>query len=177
VFVYTEIRGLLARPSAPPEKLRIVLALTPDTALLQIAAAKGYFAEEGLSVALAPVSHGRVALDLLARGEADLALAADVPFVISVLKGEHLGIAATVISAANEMAVIARGDRDIAAPHDLLGKRFGVTFVCVRRSHLDGRRKVGGSPQEAGDQRCGSNSSMRPAGCVGSRSSTSFKYA
>jgi YD repeat-containing protein len=49
--------------------------------------------------------------------------------------------------------------------------------VCVRPSHLDGRRGAPEEPQEVADQRCGSNSSMRLAGCVGSRSSTSFRYA
>lgn len=52
-----------------------------------------------------------------------------------------------------------------------------ILGVCVRPSHLDGRHEACGPPQEAGDQRCGSNSSMRVAGCVGSLSSTSLKYA
>lgn len=122
-------RGLFPSPQATlPENLRIALALTPDAALLHIAAAKGYFVEEGLAVTLMPVSHGKVALALLAESKADLASAADVPFVISVLKGEHLGIAAAVVSVPNEMAIVARRDRGIAAPHDLLGKRVGVTF-------------------------------------------------
>jgi NitT/TauT family transport system substrate-binding protein len=115
-------------PATPAGTLRIALALTPDAALLHIAAARGYFFDEGLAVTLAPVSHGKVALDLLTQGKADLASAADVPFVISVLKGEHLGIAASVVSVPNEMAVVARRDRGIAVPHDLLGKRVGVTF-------------------------------------------------
>jgi NitT/TauT family transport system substrate-binding protein len=127
---YAGWRGLLRvpPPAAPAETLRVALALTPDAALLHIAAAKGYFAEEGLAVTLVPVSHGKLALDLLAQGKADLSAAADVPFVISVLKGEQLGIAATVVNAPNEMAVVARRDRGIAVPHDLLGKRVGVTF-------------------------------------------------
>ncbi|MEP6873356.1 MAG: NrtA/SsuA/CpmA family ABC transporter substrate-binding protein [Burkholderiales bacterium] len=127
---YTNGRSLLPAqpPTAPAETLRIALGLTPDAALLHIAAAKGYFTEEGLTVTLAPVSHGKVALDLLAQGGADLASAADVPFVISVLKGQRLGIAAAVVSVPNEMAVVARRDRGIAAPHDLSGKRVGVTF-------------------------------------------------
>jgi hypothetical protein len=58
------------------------------------------------------------------------------------------------------------------------GKLLLVTnTVCVRPSHLDARRRQAGVLQEAVDQRCGSSSSMRLAGCVGSRSSTSLKYA
>jgi NodT family efflux transporter outer membrane factor (OMF) lipoprotein len=52
-----------------------------------------------------------------------------------------------------------------------------ATNVSVRPSHLDGRHEAGRPPQEAGSQRWGSNSPMRLAGCVGSRSSTSLKYA
>jgi transposase-like protein len=49
--------------------------------------------------------------------------------------------------------------------------------VCVRPSHLDPGHETVVSGQAAGDQRCGSSSSIRLAGCVGSRSSTSLKYA
>lgn len=127
-FGYARERGLFAAPPPAAETLRIALALTPDAALLHIAAAKGYFADEGLAVTLMPVSHGKAALALLAQGKADLASAADVPVVISVLQGERLGIAAAIVSVPNEMAIVARHDRGIATPHDLLGKRVGVTF-------------------------------------------------
>ena len=52
-----------------------------------------------------------------------------------------------------------------------------VDIVCVRPSHLDPGHETVVSGQAAGDQRCGSSSSIRLAGCVGSRSSTSLKYA
>ena len=110
-FRYADSRGLFTGPAPPVEKLRIALPGVPHAALLHIAAAKGYFADEGLDVTILPVSHGKAALDLLAQGKADLASTAEVPFVISVLKGERLGIAATVVSISNDMAVVARRDR------------------------------------------------------------------
>jgi NitT/TauT family transport system substrate-binding protein len=125
---YAGSRGLFAGPSSPVEKLRIALPMVPHAALLYIAAAKGYFAEEGLDVTVMPVIYGKEALNLLAQGKADLASTSEVPFVISVLKGERIGIAATVVSVSNEMAVVARRDRAIAEPRDLVGKRVGVTF-------------------------------------------------
>ncbi|HEY9026628.1 MAG TPA: NrtA/SsuA/CpmA family ABC transporter substrate-binding protein [Burkholderiaceae bacterium] len=123
-LLYTPTRA----PAAPLEKLTIAVASTPHAALLHLAAAKGYFAAEGLDASITPVSHGKAAIDLLAQGKADLAAAAEVPFVISVLNGQPFGIAATVVSVSNEMAVIARRDRAVAAPRDLLGKKIGVTF-------------------------------------------------
>lgn len=128
VFGCTRSRDSSTRPSTPTEKLSVALSATPHAALLYIAAANGYFADEGLDVEIQPVSHGKAALDRLAQGKADLASAAEVPFVISVLNGERLGIAATVASVSSEMAIVARRDRAIAVPGDILGKRIGVTL-------------------------------------------------
>lgn len=114
--------------SSQAERLRIALSSTPHAALLHLAAAKGFFAEEGLDVSVVPVSHGKAALDLLAAGKVDLAAAAEVPFVISVLRGEPIGIAASMMGVSTEMAIIARRDRGIAAPADLAGKKIGVTL-------------------------------------------------
>lgn len=114
--------------SAPPEKLTIAVSTTPHAALLHLAHAKGFFTQEGLDLTLVPVTHGKAAIDLLAQGQTDLAAAAEVPFVIAVLNGQPLGIAATVLSASSEMTVVGRRDRGIAQPADLLGKRVGVTF-------------------------------------------------
>jgi len=114
--------------TAPRETLRIAVPSTPHAALLHIAAAQGFFAREGLDVVISRVTHGKAALDQLALGKADLATAAEVPFVISVLKGDELGIAATVVNASSEMAVVGRLDRGVRAPRDLKGRRIGVTL-------------------------------------------------
>jgi len=114
--------------AAPAEKLSVALSSTPHAALLHIADAKGFLAEEGLAATVVPVSHGKAALDLLARGEVDLAAAAEVPFVISVLKGEPFGIAASMLDVSTEMAIVARRDRGIAVPADLVDKKVGVTL-------------------------------------------------
>jgi ABC-type nitrate/sulfonate/bicarbonate transport system substrate-binding protein len=113
--------------AASKEPVRLALSSTPHAALLHIAAAKGFFDDEGLAVTVVPVSHGKAALDLLGRGEVDMAAAAEVPFVIAVLQGQPLGIAASMLSVSTEMAVVARGDNGIAQPRDLLGKKIGVT--------------------------------------------------
>ena len=123
-LMYTRTRA----PVTPLEKVTIAVSSTPHAALLHLASAKGFFAAEGLDASITPVSHGKAAIDLLAQGKADLAAAAEVPFIISVLNGEPYAIAATVVSASHEMAVVSRRDRSIAAPRDLLGKKVGVTF-------------------------------------------------
>jgi NitT/TauT family transport system substrate-binding protein len=114
--------------SASGDRLTIAMSSTPHAALLHLAVAKGYFAQEGLDVVATPVSHGKAALDLLTQGKVDLAAAAEVPFVISVLQGEELSIVTSIASVATEMALVARRDRGIAGPRDLAGKKVGVTL-------------------------------------------------
>jgi NitT/TauT family transport system substrate-binding protein len=128
VLGYPNLRDRSLMPPAGTEKLSIASATLPHPALLQIAEANGYFAEEGLDLTVMPVTHGKLAIEMLLQGKVDLATAAEVPFVLQVLAGEPLGIAANLASASNENAVVARRDRNISSPRDLVGKRIGVTF-------------------------------------------------
>jgi NitT/TauT family transport system substrate-binding protein len=127
-FGYLATRGKPAPPIPPTEKLRIALPMVPHAALLHIAAAKGYFADEGLAVTLIPTIHGGAAIDLVVQGNADIGAASDVVFVLSAAKAGGLAIAASIVSFSNDVAVIARSDRAIAVPRDLVGKRIGVTL-------------------------------------------------
>ena len=127
-LAYLGTRGQPVTRSAPVENLRIALPVLPQHALMHLAAARGYFTEEGLNVTFLPASHGAMAISFLTRGKADLAVAAEVPWVIAVMQGEALGIAATMLGVSNVHAVIARRDRGIGAPRDLAGKKVGATF-------------------------------------------------
>lgn len=128
VLGYLNARGAPPARSFPADNLSIALGVLPHTALVHVAAAMGYFAEEGLVVTILPVSHGVAAIGNVVEGKADLALAAEVPFVISVMKGNALGMFASLAGVSNDQAIIARRDHGIAEPRDLAGKRIGVTF-------------------------------------------------
>lgn len=121
-------RRVAEPPVAAGEKLTIAVPSTPHAALIHLALAQRYFAEEGLDVNVLSVTHGKLALELLAQGRADLAAAAELPFVVNVMNGREFALLASVASATSEMAVIARRDRRIGAPGDLIGKRIGVTL-------------------------------------------------
>lgn len=127
-IAYLGTRGQPLTRSSPVEKLRIVLPVLAHTALLHVAAAKGYFAEEGLDVLILPASHGVAAAGDVLQGKADLAVAADVPFVISVMQGNALGMVASLVSVSGDNAIIARRDHAVNAPSDLAGKRIGTSF-------------------------------------------------
>ena len=123
--------ALSKRSVAPEESIsnvRIAVPLVPHAGLIHIAAARGFFRGRGLGVTLLPQTYGKAALAELLRGRADLAVAADVPVVVEMLKGAPLRIVASVANASNELAVLGRIDRGIRTPADLRGRRVGVTL-------------------------------------------------
>lgn len=128
VAAYAVSRYQSPAPAGPTDKLNIAVYTGPHSALLYIAAAKGYFSEVGLEVTMLPAIHGKAAIDLVAQGKADLGTGGEAPFVLAVLEGEGLGIAANMLNSTSDMAVVARRDRGIATPRDLVGKKFGVTL-------------------------------------------------
>jgi NitT/TauT family transport system substrate-binding protein len=115
-------------PDEPRSNVRIAVPVVPHAGLIHIAAARGLFREKGLDVTLLPQSYGKAAVAELVRGNADLAVAADVPVVVEILKGAPLSIIASVANASNELAVLGRIDRGIRTPPDLRGRRVGVTL-------------------------------------------------
>jgi ABC-type nitrate/sulfonate/bicarbonate transport system substrate-binding protein len=128
VPAYLGIRTQALARDAPAENLRIALSMNPQSALLQIAIAKGYFAKEGLEVTVTPTGQGKIGIDLLVAGEVDLVSAAEVPFVLQVLAGQPLSMAAALLTTSNEFIVVARRDHGILTPRDLSKKRIGVVF-------------------------------------------------
>jgi len=125
---YVLVRMQPVAPAPTIEKLTIALPDVPHAGLLHIAVEQGYYTAEGLDVTIVPASHGKAAMEELRRGKADLAVTAEAVFLLAVMKGEALGIAASVLNVSGDNAVVARRDRNIAVPRDLAGKRLGVTF-------------------------------------------------
>jgi len=119
---------LSAGGAAQPLKLRLALPTVPHAGLLHLAAALGYFHDQGIDASLMREIHGKAALAELLQGRADLAVVADVPVVIELLKGVPLNIVASVANAPTELAVLGRTDRGIHGPRDLIGKRIGVSL-------------------------------------------------
>lgn len=114
--------------TAELSRLRIATPLVPHAGLIHLASARGLFRDQGLDVSLLPQLYGKAALADLLRGRADLAVAADVPVVVEVLKGAPLSIVASIANASNELAVLGRIDRGIRSPGDLRGHKIGVTL-------------------------------------------------
>ncbi|MFL6629118.1 MAG: ABC transporter substrate-binding protein [Vitreoscilla sp.] len=115
-------------PEAAKASIRIAVPTVPHAGLVHLASARGLFRNRGLDVSLLPKDYGKAAVAELVRGNADLAVAADVPVVVAILKGAPLSIIASVANASNELAVLGRIDRGIRSSGDLAGRRVGVTL-------------------------------------------------
>ena len=110
------------------EKITFAYTTAPDAVLVHIAFAKGFFAEEGLDATPQPHAFGKLALVSVMEGKADLATVGDTPFVFAVMNGRKITTFATILTSNRNNAIVARQDRGIVKPSDLLGKKIGVTF-------------------------------------------------
>jgi NitT/TauT family transport system substrate-binding protein len=119
------------RPSpqqtGPPEKITIAFPTLPNSTLVHIALAKGYFTQEGLDVTPQPYAFGKAALDALIEGKADLAAAADTPIMYAVMDGVKIMVLTAIYASDRSTGILARRDRGISEPSDFKGKKIGVT--------------------------------------------------
>lgn len=115
------------------------MAYPPSTSsiLFEIALGKGYFLEEGLAVTPQAFESGKLALQAMLDGKADLAISADFPVMAAISGGQPISVAAQVATCRNDQAIVARKDRGIAVPADLAGKTIGVPFGTSSVYFLD----------------------------------------
>jgi ABC-type nitrate/sulfonate/bicarbonate transport system substrate-binding protein len=76
--------------TGPPEKITIACPTTFLSILFDIASEKGFFSVEGLEVTAQPHEFGKVALQSVLEGKADLAIVADTPVMFAVTGGKKI---------------------------------------------------------------------------------------
>jgi sulfonate transport system substrate-binding protein len=126
------------------DKITIALAATTDSVLAQVALAKGFYAQEGLEVIAKTYPYGKVALQEMTTGKADIATVAETPVMLAIMKGEPLSILATIQTSNVDNAVIATKKAGIRAPRDLKRKRIAVTSGTTSDYFLDAFLVVNG---------------------------------
>jgi ABC-type nitrate/sulfonate/bicarbonate transport system substrate-binding protein len=119
--------GVSSQNAGPLHKVVLAYTTQPDSALVHIAVAKGFFAQEGIDVQPQMHSFGKSALRSVLEGKADLATAAETPIMFAALNGEKPVIVAGIFSTSSNSAIIGRKDRGIMLPRDLKGKRVAYT--------------------------------------------------
>ena len=126
------------KPDYTPQKITIA-ALSPSftSYTIYIAAEKGYFKQEGLDVTIDIYPHGKASLNAVLDGKADMGTCSETPFMHAVLGGGKLYAFATMITGEKHLAIVARKDKGISKPKDLIGKTIGVTIGTNGEYFLD----------------------------------------
>ncbi|MDP9843828.1 ABC transporter substrate-binding protein [Streptosporangium lutulentum] len=112
-----------------PEKTRLTVGALPipDSAALYIANARGFFKEEGLTVAIEPVVGGAQAQQALIGGSLDATQTNYVSTFLAVSAGIKLKVVSDLYQAApNAFNLMVPKDSPIKTPADLKGRKIAV---------------------------------------------------
>jgi len=121
----------------PREKITIAYSTIPHTVLFHIAFVKGFFSSEGLDVTLQPYPFGKVALNAVLEGKADMATPADTPVMFAIIGGKDVQIIAEIATSSKSLAIVARKDKGITSPQKLKGKIIGVSLGTTGDYFMD----------------------------------------
>ena len=110
------------------DKVTAAAAINAYSGPFYVAAEKGFWKAEKLDVTEKYFTSGRMCLDALLAGSADIITVAETPVVFAGFSGQNVTIVGTISSAKNDMKVIARKDHGIYKPEDLRGKKVGMLF-------------------------------------------------
>lgn len=125
------------KPSASLEKITFAVATQPISAPVYVAHAKGFFEHEGLDVSLQSFWTGKDALASVLKGTAQFGTVAETPIMFAGLKGDKFLVVATIADSNNYQKIVARKDRGMAGPQDMIGKRVGVSTGTTAEYFLD----------------------------------------
>jgi len=122
-----------------PQLAKITIAFTyqPQSTLVHVALALGYFKEEGLEVKSILHTYGKAALQSVLDKKADFATVAETPIMFNILNGEKIFVIANIESSNVNNAIIARKDSGIIIQSKLKGKRIGFTPGTTSDFFLD----------------------------------------
>jgi len=137
------------QPAGPPEKITIAISATTDAVLAEVAQVNGYFRQEGLEVTAHLHPYGKLALEDMLAGKADIATVAETPVMFAIMSGKKIVVIATIQSSNLGNAILARRDLGIHAIGDLGGKKIAVTIGTTTDFFLDSMLSVNGISREA----------------------------
>ncbi|WP_020681429.1 ABC transporter substrate-binding protein [Marinobacterium rhizophilum] len=118
--------GFLSRPVELPQ-LSIAVSRTPLSAPIYIAAARGYFRDQGVDIDLHEVIGGNRSYDLMAEGGADLATSSESVVMFHSFDNSNFSVVASFVSSDNDIKLITSADSTLRSAFDLTNARIAVT--------------------------------------------------
>lgn len=123
------VANLSCGPEYPPKaaarpKTAVTLAigLEPLAALAIIAENEGFFSRQGLAATVRKYPSGKLAMDAMLSGEAQVATVSETPVVFESFKRQDFHLLASIGTSDNEIRIVARKDKGIHQRGDLKGK-------------------------------------------------------
>lgn len=108
------------------ETIRVASSTIPMSAPLIIAKRLGYFEKEGVNVSMLGSAYGRLSMDKMFIGEADLALVGETPLILNALENQEFQILASIFISDQGMGMLVNDKSSIEKPTDLVNKRIGI---------------------------------------------------
>lgn len=162
--VFLIVRYTRDEPSPEPlERVSIGISATSLLpALIHIADNEGFFQEEGLDVEIEGYPTGKAALAATLNGEVDMGTVADIPIVFNSFERDDFAVWVTILDSAQHAKALARKDRNISMPSDLVGKTiatsvgttshfFMITFLALNKVDINQVEIVNMNPSEMVD--------------------------
>ncbi len=126
-----------AAGAATAAALTIAVAKTPLSLPLYVAQSQGYFDAEGVQVKLVDVVGGKLAMDRLLLGEADLATSSETVVMFSSFQGREFALLASFVTSSEDVRLIGAKTVDPARPLQMRGKRIGMVPASASQYYLD----------------------------------------
>jgi NitT/TauT family transport system substrate-binding protein len=108
------------------QKVILAEGMQPICSPVYVADQKGFFKEQGLDVQLVPFSKGKLCLDAVLGGKANLATVAETPLMHLGFQKQPAVILCTMHYATKNTKCVARKDKGIIEPGDMKGHKIGV---------------------------------------------------
>ena len=139
LLFYAFLAGCTPSPEHVEAPLNIIVAYTwqPQSTLVHIAVAKGYFVAEGLAVQPQMHNYGKLALQSVLQKRADFATVAETPVMFGILGGAKIYVIANIEASSLNNGILARKSAGIATAQDLKGKRIAYTPGTTSEFFLD----------------------------------------
>lgn len=117
-----------------------------------VAMTQGLFQKAGVEVINQPALLGKLALQAVLDGKADLAIAADTPTMFAILGGKDIAIITGISQSRRALGIVTRNDRGINTLQDLKGKSITVTKGTNGLYFLDAVLQVNGIASDSVNQ-------------------------
>jgi len=131
VLIGISVGGCQGQPGKPEQFEKVTIGISATSllaSLVHIAEERGYFLEEGIDIEVKGYPTGKAALAATFSGEVDMGTVADTPIVSNSFERNDFAIFLTIVDSAQHSKTLARKDRDINVPQDLVGKKVATTI-------------------------------------------------